>query len=309
MRPSCRVVWRVHVEVDPTSPVSNIEAISTVGAAAVRVEDLADNLRSVGGGLWTSSASADLSYPSEGHSQCFAIEEDSFWFRHRNAVISDVMRRFPPSGTVFDIGGGNGYVTAGLIRAGYEAVLVEPGLDGARNAIRRGLNPVLCTTLDEAGFRPASIPAAGLFDVVEHIEDDAGFLRRLRGLMPPGGRLYVTVPTTPWLWSVDDERAGHFRRYTVASIRKVLSTAGFEVEFASPFFGFLVAPVFLRRAIPGRLGLRSDSGDEYVAEHTPPSPRVQRVLEWFCSAELKRLGRGKRLRLGSSCLVVARAAQ
>lgn len=275
----------------------------------VRVDELADNLRPAPGGLWTSKSSADVSYPTEGHDQCFAIEDDSFWFNHRNAIISDVMRRYPPGGILFDIGGGNGYVTAGLNQAGFEAVLVEPGIDGARNAVRRGLNPVICSTLDEAGFRSASLPAAGLFDVVEHIEDDAGFLRRLHGVLRPGGRLYATVPTLQWLWSVDDVRAGHFRRYTIESFGRVLAASGFTVEFATSFFGFLVAPVFLRRAIPGRLGLRSDSGDEYVAEHSPSSPWVQRLLHRWSAAELERIGRGRQIRRGTSCIVVARADQ
>ncbi len=283
--------------------------MSDIGGVNVRVDELADNLRPAGGGLWTSSSSAEVSYPAEGHELCFAIEDDSFWFRHRNAVIADVMHRFPPGGIVFDIGGGNGYVTAGLIRSGFDAVLVEPGIDGARNAVRRGLNPVICATLDEAGFRSASLPAVGLFDVVEHIEDDAGFLKQVHDVLTPSGRLYATVPTLPWLWSVDDERAGHYRRYTIGSFGRALAESGFTIEFATSFFGFLVAPVFLRRAIPTRLGLRSDSGDEYVAEHAPSSPWVQRLLRRWSASEIERIGRGRRLRLGTSCIVVARAGQ
>lgn len=280
--------------------------MSDIGGVNVRVDELADNLRPAGGGLWTSGSSAEVSYPTEGHEQCFAIEDDSFWFRHRNAVIADVMRRFPPDGVVFDIGGGNGYVTAGLIQSGFDAVLVEPGIDGARNAVRRGLNPVICATLEEAAFRSASLPAVGLFDVVEHIEDDAGFLKQVHRVLTPNGRLYATVPTLPWLWSVDDERAGHYRRYTVESFRRALAASGFTIEFATSFFGFLVAPVFLRRAIPTRLGMRSDSGDEYVAEHAPSSPLVQRLLHRWSASELERIGRGRRLRVGTSCIIVAR---
>ena len=289
--------------------MAGMQAISDIGCVDVRVDELADNLRPAGGGLWTSSASADVSYPTDGHSQCFAIEDDSFWFTHRNAVIADVMRRFPPTGVVFDIGGGNGFVTAGLLRSGFDAVLVEPGINGARNAVRRGLNPVICSSLDEAGFRAASLPCAGLFDVIEHIEDDRGFLTRLRGLLRPDARLYATVPTLPWLWSVDDERAGHYRRYTIPSFERLLTECGFTVEFATSFFGFLVAPVFLRRAVPGRLGLRSDSGDDYVAEHAPSSPWVQRLVRRWSDAELVRLGRGRKSRIGTSCIVVARAGQ
>ena len=42
------------------------------------------------------------------------------------------MRRFPPPGTVFDVGGGNGFVTLAIQNAGMDAVLVEPGPEGVR---------------------------------------------------------------------------------------------------------------------------------------------------------------------------------
>src|SRR5438046_2339206 len=76
-------------------------------------------------GVWVATAHGDVSYPDEGNAACAAIEDTSFWFRHRNRVIAAAVRRFPPlAGPIFDIGGGNGYVSLGLQRAGYSTVLV-----------------------------------------------------------------------------------------------------------------------------------------------------------------------------------------
>ncbi len=127
---------------------------------------------------------------------------------------------------------------------GYEAVLVEPGLTGAQNARRRGLADVICSTLEDAEFPAHSLPAIGIFDVLEHIEDDQRFLCELQGLLRPGGRLYVTVPTYRWLWSSDDVFSGHFRRYTRASLVREMNHAGFEVEFSSYLFAMLLLPIF-----------------------------------------------------------------
>jgi len=77
------------------------------------------------------------------------------------------------------------------------------------------------------GLKPASVDAAGAFDVTEHIEDDLGFLRELGGILRPGGRLYVTVPAFPFLWSQEDTDTGHYRRYTLPAIEAVLRKAGF----------------------------------------------------------------------------------
>ena len=90
-------------------------------------------------------------------------------------------------------------VSLALARAGFDIALVEPGCTGAANAKRRGLETVICATADTAEFKPHSLSAIGLFDVVEHIEDDFSFLRSLRGLMKEKGRLYITVPAYSFL--------------------------------------------------------------------------------------------------------------
>ncbi len=61
---------------------------------------------------------ADISYPLSGHRIMAELEETSFWFNHRNDVLMTAIRRFPPPGPILDVGGGNGYVSLALKRAG-----------------------------------------------------------------------------------------------------------------------------------------------------------------------------------------------
>ncbi|MFC1630590.1 methyltransferase domain-containing protein [Pseudomonadota bacterium] len=95
----------------------------------------------------------------------------------------------------------------------------------------------------------------GLFDVIEHIEDDLSFLQSIHGLMVKSGHLYATVPSYSFLWSAEDILAGHFRRYSLEEITNVLKAAGFEVQFSSYIFRFIPIPAFLFRALPYKLGL------------------------------------------------------
>ena len=62
-------------------------------------------------GIWTSSHSAELSYPEADNALCFELEDGSYWFEHRNDCITALVRKFPPAGCILDVGGGNGYVT------------------------------------------------------------------------------------------------------------------------------------------------------------------------------------------------------
>jgi hypothetical protein len=104
-------------------------------------------------------------------------------------------------------------------------VVVEPSPDGARNAVRRGLSPAINATLADAGFGAACTGGVGLFDVLEHIEDEAGFLSVVRHCLQPEGRRYPTVPAYRWLWSDEDTHAGHFRHYSGPCVRSTLPAA------------------------------------------------------------------------------------
>jgi len=276
----------------------------------VRPDEVAANLQLDEQGIWTAKTRASVSYPSDGNETCFSVEDSSFWFRHRNACIVRVVRAFPPAGPIFDIGGGNGFVAQGLSAAGWNTILVEPGAVGARNAKRRGLAHVVCSTLEDAEFRPHSLPAVGMFDVLEHLEDDTKALRELANLMIEGGRLYITVPAYRWLWSRDDESAGHFRRYTAGLLSTRLRESGFEVEFSSYIFAFLPPAILVQRTLPSMLGFeRFFRGKDTVREHSAPSGPLQRLFSQVLSSELSVLEKRRSLPFGGSCLVVARSSR
>lgn len=277
---------------------------------SIDIESISTGLERGEDGIWYSEDTREVSYTADGHAACFAIEDDSFWFRHRNDCILSIVERFPPEdgGTLVDIGGGNGFVAAALAAAGFEVALVEPGHAGAANARRRGLETVICATPDGARFKAASLPAVGLFDVIEHVDDDAAFLASIRGLLKPGGRLYATVPAYQFLWSAEDVAAGHFRRYSRQGICRRLEQAGLDVEFASCIFRFLPIPIALFRALPYRLGLSRTGGkkERLARDHVARGGALTRVLDRLLAAEVDNLGQGVAMRFGGSCLVVAR---
>ncbi len=277
------------------------------------VRNIATTVRKGNDGIWYSSEKAYVSYPSEGNECCFSVEENSFWFKHRNACITAVVRLFPPcdNSSIFDIGGGNGFVSLALSNAGFSAVLVEPGEMGARNAKQRGLSNVICATTQTGGFLENSLPAVGLFDVLEHIEDDREFLRAIHGLMKIAGYLYLTVPAYTALWSDEDDIAGHFRRYNLQGLSKTIESSGFRIVYASYFFRFLPIPIFLLRSIPHRLGYKRQTGKQSsetraASEHTLPDNLIGRFLSRLMGAELININGKKKMRFGGSCLLVAK---
>lgn len=275
--------------------------------AAMDAIDSSATLQRGRDGIYRSIDSAAVSYPADGHDSCLMLEEDSFWFRHRNECIVRLVRRHAFDGPFLDVGGGNGYVAKRLQDEGFQVALLEPGEAGALNAhARRGVDKVVCATIETAGFHDGAFGAIGMFDVIEHVDDDAAFLDRASRLLEPRGRFYATVPCHQWLWSHADVEAGHFRRHTVESMRKLLLPR-FDIDYISYFFAPLVAPQYLLRALPYRLGLGRDRpviSDR--AAHGTAQGMMSRAVGRVLAREASRIGAGERIAWGASCLLAAR---
>ncbi len=273
----------------------------------MKITDLAENLTVDAHGIWvTGNNQMEVSYPEEGNQQYFQIEDKSFWFKHRNSCIISALNLYPPAGPVFDVGGGNGFVTRRLLDEGFEAALIEPGSTGAFNAkTKRNIPNVFRATLEECGFPENSLSAIALFDVLEHIEDSGKFLTEVYTRLKPGGYLYVTVPAFEWLWSGSDISAGHYRRYNPEELVKILNEH-FKVLFITCFFSVLVFPVLALRAAPYRLGFpRSRKTQAAGKEHGLSGGFAIKVIQRFLSSEVKKISSGKSKSTGTSCMCIA----
>ena len=257
--------------------------------------------------IWRSERAAEVAYPEGDHATCFALEDSSFWFRHRNRCILEAVKRNPPGGFILDVGGGNGFVSRALIDAGFSAVLLEPGPDGAQNARRtRRIPDVICATLDEAGLNAGTVPAVGMFDVLEHIEDDHGVVEQLHRVLQPHGHVYLTVPSFNWLWSGADVDAMHFRRYSQASLTAVFAKY-FEIVYMTALFGRMMPALFVGRTLPYALGLqRERTASQFAAEHRAGGSTVSSFVERVLAHESRRVAAGASLRFGSTLLLMAR---
>jgi trans-aconitate methyltransferase len=144
---------------------------------------------------------------------------------------------------VVDIGCGDAFVAGALAKLFPQSTFygVDSGLTPDLIAeIRQRVgatNLHLSKSLDEVtAERSASLVL--LMDVIEHIEDDAGFLADLlaRRLIDRRSCLLVTVPAYQRLFSAHDIVLRHYRRYSNRSLRRRLEHAGLEVVESSYFF-------------------------------------------------------------------------
>jgi SAM-dependent methyltransferase len=249
-----------------------------------------------------------ISYPADANARCFEAESDSYWFNHRNQVILQSIKR---TGLridwLLDIGGGNGAVASFLERSGIKSVVLEPGHDGARNSLSRGVSAVINSTLEEALIRPASVSAAGLFDVLEHIEDDLDMLSKIKTCLRPGGHVIIAVPAYQFLWSESDIEAGHFRRYTKRELTHRLTAAGFRVVYASYFFTSLIVPILLFRALKSRIGKKVEAKENISGDHGTQGGVLVAGIRFLLMLERAWFKVFSSLPIGASLIVIGEA--
>jgi SAM-dependent methyltransferase len=151
-----------------------------------------------------------------------------------------------PGSSVVDIGCGDAFVAGELARAFPNTQFY--GIDAAFTpetaARRQQALPPNVHLLGDLDSLPLPGPAALilLMDVIEHIDDDHGFLIDLRGraIVGPETRMIVTVPAYQSLFSAHDIFLKHFRRYTNRQLRQRLQGAGLQVIDIGYFFASLL---------------------------------------------------------------------
>jgi 2-polyprenyl-3-methyl-5-hydroxy-6-metoxy-1,4-benzoquinol methylase len=150
---------------------------------------------------------------------------------HYNQWIFDT---FAPwvKGTVLEIGCGTGTFTQRLLRLADHVTAVDlneslVGIAGQRAPKAR----VFCANVFEAPhLLNPPYQTVVLFNVLEHLADDAEALAQIKNWLAPGGHLLLWVPALPALKSPFDRDIGHYRRYEKAPLQALLTHQGFSVK-------------------------------------------------------------------------------
>ena len=140
-------------------------------------------------------------------------------------------------GDVLEIGSGIGNLSAHIVANATSVVLsdMESHYLEALSARFANDTRVSVARYNLDGEPPPEI-ARRRFDaivavnVIEHIEDDRALVARLAALLKPGGKLLVYVPACPFAYGTLDRALGHYRRYTRASLTKLLAGAGLHLD-------------------------------------------------------------------------------
>ena len=88
-----------------------------------------------------------------------------------------------------------------------------------------------------------------LINVLEHVLDDAAAIQSFYRMLRPGGHLLLFVPALPILFSKLDEELGHYRRYSLRRLIRIVTDANFDIVLGRYFDIMGVLPWFLINTI------------------------------------------------------------
>lgn len=267
-------------------------------------------------GIWKAKSSkTDTAFDDAAQDGLLALEDDSWWFSYRaDVIIGQMNKYFSIDKLTIDIGGGNGFTSHMAQLKGFRTGVIEPSPKACYNAKMRGLDVVCCGAVTDTSVKDGSVEQMLLLDVLEHIEDDKAFLKLLNRKLADNGKIIITVPAFRCLWSSEDDVAGHFRRYRIDKLCRLLKKCGFSVLYRSYFMGFLFLPILFIRVFLEKIGVlkrqedRSDSEREKIAKSQFKSRRgiVSVVLGGFEALESRLMRKSGRVPFGSSIIITAK---
>ena len=215
------------------------------------------------------------------------LDTQHWWYRARRMVLADLIARQikpPRDARILEIGCGTGHNLAMLGGFGtVDAIEIDPAArEIAANRLGRDVDDAPLPTLQ--GVNDGGYDLVAVLDVIEHIEEDEAALRMIARKLRPGGRILITVPAHPWMWSAHDVVNHHHRRYTKKTLRRAIAAAGLRTDLLS-YFNSLLFPLAAAARLAGRLTGKEDSDDKL-----PPAP-VNKLFEALFALERHAIGR------------------
>ena len=162
-------------------------------------------------------------------SEDFEFEALAQAVNYRRSLIYE----FSPylKGEVLEVGAGIGQFTAELLLvSGVKSIhAVEPDAKFCSKLVARRLKIQITRGTVEKLDPESKYDAIVSVNVLEHIEDHLGELKRYHGYTRAAGHLCLFVPACPSIHAPIDKNFGHFRRYTRTGLRVLLERAGFQI--------------------------------------------------------------------------------
>jgi cyclopropane fatty-acyl-phospholipid synthase-like methyltransferase len=188
--------------------------------------------------------------------------------------------------TFVEAGAGTGQLSRELLKLGLTGTGFDLNPDACGHnselnalALAEGRYAVRCEDFLTAEVQPVDVIISSM--VIEHLTaaEVHAYFSRCRQLVRPGGIIVTIVPASPRHWGIEDDVAGHQRRYTRSAFEQIARDHGLRVSHVAgltyPLSNLLLSASnrLVRRSESWKLGMDAQartiaSGDRHVRGKT-----------------------------------------
>jgi 2-polyprenyl-3-methyl-5-hydroxy-6-metoxy-1,4-benzoquinol methylase len=176
----------------------------------------------------------------------FLVKSEDVYARTKYEIILGWLRGRGKS-RILNAGCGSGELSMLMAREGHQVVGIDPEPEYIRLANARAANHFpdcqFHVSTIESYRGPAEFDAVISTDVLEHIEHDRVAFDKLADMVRAGGQIILSLPAGQWLFGYHDEQLGHYRRYSAATLRQLVSERCRVQRLR--YFGFTLIPICL----------------------------------------------------------------
>ena len=159
---------------------------------------------------------------------------------HRRISVVDTTRRSifvnkltPKNGRILEIGSGHGFFVGAMHKKKYNITGIEISIEKRTMAKKVTKAKILDIDLNHDVLDIGKFDTIVMFHVLEHIADPISFLKKIRSLLKPGGKIIIEVPNCDdfqlelnrsyrdFYW----QRA-HLQYFSPKTLKKILSLSG-----------------------------------------------------------------------------------
>ncbi|MHB8656949.1 MAG: class I SAM-dependent methyltransferase [Solirubrobacteraceae bacterium] len=142
------------------------------------------------------------------------------------------------AGRFVEVGVGRGQISRILLDLGWSGRAYDLSQEAVEQAHQLNVEYVeraryrayAANWLASPDIEPADLVISSM--VLEHLDarNERRYFDRAAEVLAGSGTAILLVPGSPRHWGIEDEIAGHFRRYTAETMREIVSSAGWSVR-------------------------------------------------------------------------------
>lgn len=260
--------------------------------------------------IWWFAEDSEFTFEDHTEESIQALKENvgnHFWLLERKRIVVSAVQRYLERGDQFlDVGVGACDIASDLRMAGLDVLLGDVQSQSLQIGKDLSFENLFQFDLYKPIFRD-HVEGIGVFDVLEHLDDDKNVVANLLQMVVPGGYIFATVPAFQSLWNNRDVMEKHKRRYSRSQLEQLFRSQGADVLSCRYIF-FSISPLLALRALVSRLWTKNSFQLEDYRSQFEINPVVNNLLGRLTRAE-ERCFRRKGPPFGGSLFLIAQRAK